>query len=245
MSHTRRVSITEYAEASLVSYNLGGVDLLLNLPPHQELSKVQLYLAPSRIDIFDNSAYKGGPPPEKVYLPLVKTAWLCTLAGSVYDAGSMILIIEVLKNNPDEHYDFLDEASFANWMLNGLRVVFEELDRPNIEYLTENNLPITDQDFSVYPKQRSELIKISKGGMFGYLYYTGHPGIDGLDATIRIPINKDYALAIIIRFGGFNSNFFSSEAEIIAEKDGLLYEFLDNVRLTYPAEILEQIKIAG
>ena len=238
----RRVSITEYEDASLVTYNLGGTELLLNLPPHQELSKLRFYLAPSDIDIFDMSGYKGSLPPDEAYLLLVKTIWYCTLAGSAYDAGTMILTVSVVNNVPGENYDFLDETSFSDWMLSRIGSSFMELDKPNLDYLTENNIPITESDYSIYPKKREELIKINKGGVNGYLCYSGQPSFDELDPSLRFPLNNDYALSIIIRFGGFTSNLFSSKEEIVAEKNGLLYEFLDNMRLTYPPDILQQIK---
>ena len=96
MTRKRRVSITEYEEASLITYSLGELELLLNLPPHQEMSNLELFLAPSGIDIFDDSAYKGSEPPDEPFLPLVDTVWYCTLEDSVYDAGSMILTMQIL-----------------------------------------------------------------------------------------------------------------------------------------------------
>ena len=241
MARKRRVTITEYDEAALTTYSLGELELLLNLPPHQEMSKLRLFMAPSDIDIFDDSAYKGSEPPDEPFLPLVHTVWYCTLADSVYDAGSMILTMQILKKTPAETYDFLDEAAFADWILHRIQIAAEAVDRPNIEYLTENNMPITDQDLSIYPKRREDLIKLLKGGMFGYLFYIGHPSVGAVDPSIRIPINHDYALSIMIRFGSFNSDLFSSQEEIDAEKADLLNEFLDNMRLTYSDQILQQI----
>ena len=240
MTRLTQILGPQYLHAPLVVFNLGEAELVLSLPQHE--STIDSLLAQSDIDIFNQELYQGGPPTTEWYIILVKHAWVYRFASSDIDAGTMYLTMAVVHTLDDQNnYNFLESSSFGTWVADCVAKNYAPLDESSIEELKLNELPVTEKDMWIYPKQIGDLEKLIKNGMHWYRGHTGHPSMGKPQPFFRTPINQHYALEIIIQFGGFNPEYFEFPETIEATKEALLQEFLEHVRITYPPEILAQV----
>ncbi|MES2822663.1 MAG: hypothetical protein V4732_03605 [Pseudomonadota bacterium] len=241
MAKLSQILSPEYQHAPLVVYSLDGVELLISLPQHQ--STTDSVLAPSDIDIFNQSVYQGGPPPNERYILLIKNAWSYRFENSSIDAGTLFLTVAIVHSldEREKNYNFLDGESCAEWIIDRMVKSYSPLDAESIEELKLNDLPFSETHLWIYPKKASDLEKIMKNGMHWYRGKTGHPSMGEPQPFFRIPINSRFALEMNIHFGGFNPEYFEFPETIETTKEFLLQEFLEHVRITYPPEILAQV----
>ncbi|MES2673892.1 MAG: hypothetical protein V4660_06600 [Pseudomonadota bacterium] len=225
----------------MIIFNLGETELVLSLPQHQ--ANYNPTLAPSDIDILDSQTFENESPENERHITLIDNAWDYRFANSPINAGRLYLSICAFDLSSEEKniYNFLDGSSFAKWIIARTEKTFSAIDKENIAHLKLNEIAVTDDDLCVYPKQTSDLEKIIRGGMHWYRGRTGHPSMGEPQSFFRLPIGQHYALEINIKFGGFNPEYFEFPETIEATKEFLLQEFLEQVRITYPPEILAQV----
>lgn len=227
-----------YEHSPLIVYDLNGTELILRLPQHD--GTYEPTLAASDVDIFDHSIYTEGYQPIP-YLILIKNSWTYRFANSPIDAGHLILGIGVTHYLEGQETDFLNKASFSQWVLTRFQENYGPLLEEEILELKANDLPIIEEKMWQYPKAPGDLKEFLKCGIHWCMAKTGHPSMGKLDPVLLVPINKTHALEISTTFGGFNPEYFDSIDTIEEIKETLLQEFLEHVHINYSPETLAEI----
>ncbi len=232
----------DYQNSPLIVYSLDGVELVLRLPQHD--GDYTPRLAASDLDILDHKLYEQGRQVSYHYLMLIENSWTYRFANSPIDAGHILLSMAVThcEGELNKTYNFLNKASFSEWILDRLQQHYGELIEEEILELKLNELPIIEEEMWQYPKTPVELTFFEKDGAHWCCGWTGHPSIGQLDPFIRFPINKSHLVEIGIRFGGFNPEHFDSKETVDGIKEALLHEFLSHIHVTYPSNVRDEMK---
>ena len=117
----------DYQNSPLIVYSLDGVELVLRLPQHD--GDYTPRLAASDLDILDHKLYEQGRQVSYHYLMLIENSWTYRFANSPIDAGHILLSMAVThcEGELNKTYNFLNKASFSEWILDRLQQHYGEL----------------------------------------------------------------------------------------------------------------------